>query len=262
MPYTVSFSAQTHVGLVRDNNEDCFLAAPEQALWLIADGMGGHECGEVASALAKDTISELTVQGQSLAQAIKAADEKIKQVAKETQPQHLHHIMGTTIVALQIKGPVQEVSWVGDSRAYRLRDGNLEQITTDHSYVQTLFEAGQISREEMETHPQKNVITRALGGSDTEPVMVDSVFHLWHPNDKLLLCSDGLSDLVSRQEIHAVLQRSYDSDQQQVERLIDMALKRGGVDNITVVLVSLPRKDTARSYLSRIGRKFLQFMKT
>lgn len=262
MQNTVSFAAQTHVGLVRDNNEDCFLASAEQALWLIADGMGGHDRGEVASELAKETIASLTQQGIPLSKAIASADEKIKQLAKDTQPAHLNNIMGTTVVALQIKGPMQEISWVGDSRAYRYRDEALEQISTDHSYVQSLYEAGEISREEMEVHPQKNVITRALGGCDSEPVQVDSIFHLWHPNDKLLLCSDGLSDLVTDREITSVLQRTYDSDQQKVERLVNLALKKGGVDNVTVVLVSLPQKDTIRSYFSRIGRKFLQYMKT
>jgi protein phosphatase len=248
MTSTFSSAADTHTGLVRDNNEDCFLALPEQGIWLIADGMGGHECGEVASGIAKDTMNQLLQQGVSLSEAITSADQRIKTAAQANEQQST---MGTTIVACQIKGICYEIAWVGDSRAYLWSRGQLSRLSKDHSYVQALFDSGAISQEEMSNHAQKNVITRSLGGSPDSTLEVDTLTRYWHPGEKILLCSDGLSDLVTDDEISAILERSYETDPQLVDRLISTALKKGGFDNVTVSIISMPQKDSLTTRLHR-----------
>lgn len=248
MPNQLKSASGTNIGLVRDNNEDCYLSRPDLGLWLVADGMGGHDAGEIASALVKDHIEKAVTEGQFLEKAINQSHYAVQKAAANNigSPN-----MGTTVVALQVKSITYKVAWVGDSRAYLWHDGQLSQISTDHSYVQQLYESGAISKEEMSNHSQRNVITQSLGVSTLEEIHVDVVEGLFEPRQKILLCSDGLTDLLSDEEISAVLEKSYLSEQEQVDKLINCALKKGGNDNVTVQIITAPPKQTLFQKLKR-----------
>ena len=167
----IEFGHSTHVGLRREHNEDTYYADGDLGLWLVADGMGGHENGEVASALARDTLVSEIGKGTPLPQAIQVADEEIiKHSSKRTQALP----MGTTIAAIRLVDDDFEVAWVGDSRVY-LWNGELKQISQDHSYVRELIEQGAISPEQARTHPHRNVVTQALGVTDPQSLRVETV---------------------------------------------------------------------------------------
>lgn len=242
MAKELEYGAATHIGLVRSNNEDCYLAEPSIGLWLIADGMGGHDAGEVASNIVKESVYQSVKDGLSLSQAILQSHTDVKKAAEMDIGSSN---MGTTVVALQNSGDEYEVAWVGDSRAYLWTPlhSTFEQISKDHSYVQALFDAGSITAEEMENHPQKNVITQSLGIAELDTVTVDSIKHKWQTQQKIILCSDGLSDLVNDQQIKEIIQKNRNKDDQTlVSNLINEALKQGGVDNVTVQVISAPDK--------------------
>ena len=230
----------SNVGLVRTNNEDSALSNPDMGLWLIADGMGGHDAGEVASQIVKDSVMESIKEGKPIQEAILKSHADVKNAAANNigSPN-----MGTTIVALLSHGPTYQIAWVGDSRAYLWDSLNnqLTQVSKDHSYVQALVDAGSISREEMDTHPQKNIITQSLGVSELNGIVVDLVEKEWHSGDKILLCSDGLTDLVSDSEITAFFRKFRGKNNQAlVDTLIQAALDKGGVDNVSVQVISAP----------------------
>lgn len=230
----------SNVGLVRTNNEDSALSQPDAGLWLIADGMGGHDAGEVASQIVKDSVLASIRQGKSITDAIHKSHADVKNAAANNigSPN-----MGTTIVALLGNGPRYQIAWVGDSRAYLWDSLNnqLSQISKDHSYVQALVDAGTISRAEMDTHPQRNIITQSLGVSDLESVVVDVIEREWHAGDKILLCSDGLTDLVNDIEIAGFFRKFRGkSNQALVDALIQAALDKGGIDNVSVQVISAP----------------------
>lgn len=248
MPVQLAFGAATDVGRVRDNNEDCYLARPDLGLWLIADGMGGHDAGEVAAGIVRDFICEAVASGKPLKTAIAQAHHAVKHAASNNigSPG-----MGTTVVALRMHGIQYEIAWVGDSRAYLWSEGALRQISVDHSYVQSLVDSGAITREEMATHAQRNVITQSLGVSTLDDVIVDSVAGTFRPGDKILLCSDGLTDFVDDHEIAHILGRTYETVQQQVDRLLTKALNNGGGDNITIELISAPQQTSWRDRMQR-----------
>jgi protein phosphatase len=240
MPKNLEYGAATHVGLVRDNNEDCYLANPELGLWLIADGMGGHDAGEVASDIVKTSIEQSVRNKQALVPAIIQSHEAVKQAVSQGlgSPN-----MGTTVIALSSHDENYQISWVGDSRAYiwRPMEQSFEQISKDHSYVQSLFDAGSISQEEMDNHPQKNVITQCLGATELDSVQPGLIEGKWQSREKILLCSDGLTDIVSNDEIkHAVKKFHNKTDQELVDHLIELALEKGGVDNVTIEVISAP----------------------
>ncbi len=240
MPKNLEYGAATHVGLVRDNNEDCYLANPELGLWLIADGMGGHDAGEVASDIVKTSIEQSVLSKQALVPAIIQSHEAVKKAVNNGigSPN-----MGTTVIALSSQDDNYQIGWVGDSRAYRWRptEQSFEQISKDHSYVQSLFDAGSISKEEMDNHPQKNVITQCLGASELDSVQPGLVEGKWQNREKIILCSDGLTDIVSDNEIkHAVKKFHNKTDQELVDHLIELALEKGGVDNVTIEVISAP----------------------
>lgn len=235
------YGAGTDVGNVRDNNEDSYVCDDEKELWMVADGMGGLGFGEVASAITTYTVTTQIREGHGVNQAIELAHQRIKEYA-ETDA--LGTNMGTTIVLLLSHGSLYNIFWVGDSRAYLLEEQNMKQITVDHSLVQTLIEQGEITREQADSDPRKNAVTRALGVQEIQTVRADSVSDRWKPGQKILLCSDGLTDCVNDRDIEALI-RQGGSDQEMVDRLIDAALKGGGKDNVTVILVSAPR--TAKS---------------
>lgn len=237
LPY---YNAKTDVGLVRNNNEDALLASPSLKLWAVADGMGGHASGEVASAVANNTIEESIEAGASLSEAIQRAHKAVLDEATE-QPQYRG--MGSTIVAVQSSGTQYQVAWVGDSRAYLWTHSQLgrqlEQLTTDHSYVQMLYQAGAITAKELNTHPERNVITQCLGSLELASVNVETVDREWRKGDWLLLCSDGLTDAVGDQAICDILS-AHTEIPSAVESLVQAALDNGGRDNVSVLIVSRP----------------------
>ena len=230
----IEFGHLTHVGLRRELNEDTYYGDGELGLWLVADGMGGHEDGEVASALAREAIVREVRAGTGLAQAIRIADEDIIRASRkrgDALP------MGTTVVAARVSGSRFEVAWVGDSRVYLWRDGQLAQLSQDHSYVQELIGRGAISVEQARSHPHRNVVTQALGVTEPQQLNVETMSGDLGVGLQLLLCSDGLTEEVDDAHIARLLSRQDCSAQESVEELVSAALDGGGSDNITVVLV-------------------------
>lgn len=233
------YSAATDVGLQRNNNEDCYLSSPDLGLWVVADGMGGHAAGEVASAIVADTIKKKIDEGENLSTAIQLSHREVLNAAANG---HGGQGMGSTVVALLTNGISYEIAWVGDSRAYLWSPGSLKpfaQITTDHSYVQMLYQTGAITEAELSTHPEKNIITQCLGSVELESVSVDTIEGEWKPNEWVILCSDGLTDAVSDTEIEEILSNNTNV-QKATEELIQAALDRGGKDNITVSITESP----------------------
>lgn len=226
----------THVGRVREHNEDSHFADPELGLWIVADGMGGHRCGEVASQIAVDFIREEVGKGSALRAAVERAHEVVLLAAGQGLG---HPGMGSTVVALKLDGPDYELSWVGDSRAYLWDEGVLVQLTRDHSLVQQLVDAGQLTEEEALLHPNRNVVTQALGAADLDQVEVEEARGTLHQGQQILLCSDGLTGEVSEAEIREILAGEADA-QGAVERLIDRTLEHGASDNVTAILVCAP----------------------
>lgn len=231
-PSSQAYAAATNVGRVREHNEDSFLA--QAPLFVVADGMGGHEAGEVASEIAVQTIAELaptTPNEAALVNAVKEANAAIRLAAQEGIGKMG---MGCTVTAAMIFGDKLMVAQVGDSRAYLLHDDHLQRITRDHSLVAELVEQGRITEEEALVHPKRSVITRALG---SEPdVAVDLYVLQLEKEDRLLLCSDGLSGMAGDVLIERDLKRFKDVDEC-CEALIQDALDGGGMDNITAIVV-------------------------
>ena len=229
----IEFGHLSHVGLRREHNEDTYYGDGQLGLWLVADGMGGHEFGEVASALARDTIVREVRAGKPLAQAIQAADEEI---IKQSRRRAEALPMGTTIAAARVANDRFEIAWVGDSRIY-LWNGELRQISQDHSYVQELIDQGAITAEQARNHPHRNVVTQALGVTDPQSLKVETITGELKPGMQLLLCSDGLTEEVDDRAIAGVLYKTDLSAQECVDQLVMAALDGGGSDNVTVVLV-------------------------
>jgi protein phosphatase len=200
----------------------------------VADGMGGHACGEVASALARETIVREIRDGKSLGQAIRVADEEIIRTSRRRNDSLP---MGTTVVAARVQGNRFEVAWVGDSRAYLWRDGQLAQLSQDHSYVQELIAQGALTSEQARSHPHRNVVTQALGVTDPNQLNVETLTGDLRPGMQLLLCSDGLTEEVDDRGIADALRQDDCSAQELVDTLIAAALDGGGSDNVTAILV-------------------------
>lgn len=231
----IEFGHGSHTGLRREHNEDTYWADHALGLWLVADGMGGHEHGEVAAAVARDTLVREVAAGRNLHDAIRRADEAIIALS-ERRAEALP--MGTTVAALRIAGDIFEVAWVGDSRVY-LRHGELKQISQDHSFVQELVAHGTISAEQARSHPQRNMITQALGVTAADQLSIGSAHGTLESGMQFLLCSDGLTEEVSDAAIGTVLAREDLAAQECVDHLILAALEGGGSDNVTVVLVRI-----------------------
>lgn len=244
-------SGQTHVGMKRNHNEDNLLLLPEERVFVVADGMGGHSSGEIASKIAVDEVGEffrLTSQDQDitwpykmdkqknydenrLAVAVKLANQRIYEKAAADSK---FKGMGTTIVTVYFaKDNEVVIGHVGDSRVYFFRDGQLRQLTEDHSLLNDYLKAKKLTPEEIENFPHKNVIVRALGMKDNVVVDVNRVEP--KPGDIFLLCSDGLSGMMTDEQIQTVLQNTKDLDKA-CAQLIDSANANGGNDNVTAVL--------------------------
>lgn len=225
----------TDVGKVRDHNEDNLLSLPEKGVWAVADGMGGYKAGEVASAIVVKDIPILLEQGLELSEVLAEIHRRIHQAVEQGRGETG---MGSTAVVLHLDGNSYEIAWVGDSRAYLWDGSSLIQLSRDHSYVQQLLELGAISEDEAQEHPQRNVITQALGAGVKE-VRVDIVKGKLAKGDKILLCSDGLTSELSDNEIAAILARN-ESCKSTSDHLVAAANKNGGGDNISTILVEAP----------------------
>jgi PPM family protein phosphatase len=257
MTFRVKACGLSDVGLTRTHNEDYFEIDPRHRLFVVADGMGGHSHGEVAAQIAVQAIREFiektadrdTTWPFGMDERLERHSNLLKMAVRIAHDDVLRAIrhdgslfgMGTTVVGLLLCGRIAAVAHVGDSRAYRLRNGRLEQLTQDHTWVHEQVVAGFLSKEQARFHPLKNVVTRALGG-DTE-VVVDLQEVEVRPGDLLLLCSDGLTGMLSDADIRERLLAGT-SLHDTCRRLVDESNARGGVDNITVVLLSVEEGET------------------
>src|SRR5437763_1018397 len=241
----------TDVGRQRQHNEDSFLVADEAKLFLVADGMGGHAAGEIASRIAVDSISEFIVHTKEddgtwphaydehytrttnrLMAALRMANTRVLEAMRKDAKLRG---MGTTVVAAMADHGKMSVAHVGDSRAYMIRNGKISRITSDHSWVYEQVQAGMLTEAEAEKHPLRNVITRALGGA--LQVTPDASEIECHSGDVYLLCSDGLTGMVPEEEILKLVTANADDLEKACQELIDTANARGGLDNVTAILV-------------------------
>ena len=229
-----SFGSRTDIGCLRDHNEDSLVVTPP--LFAVADGMGGHAAGEVASEIAVRVLSELAPEhpdGEALGRAIEEANRAVIQAAREGRGRQG---MGTTMTAAMLEGERLVIAQVGDSRAYLLHQGKLQQLTRDHSLMADMIEAGQLTPEEARTHPQRSVITRALGSDahlhpDIYEINVET-------GDRLLICSDGLSGMIFDDQLENTLRRVQDP-QRCASQLVNEAIAAGGHDNVTVIVADV-----------------------
>jgi len=231
--------ATTHVGCRRKLNEDAILVRTERGLWAIADGMGGHDAGEVASAM---VVEALATCGGNLpahdcaAEAIARLDRVNASLVEMARSVAEGGTIGSTVVGLVADDSDYVCFWAGDSRAYRVRDGAIVQLTHDHSMVQDLVDAGMIDPAEAANHPDANVITNAVGAADF--LRVDSVDGKLQAGDIFLLASDGLTRLVPEDELLLILLRT--EFEQSAEQLLELGLQRGAPDNLSVIVVRIP----------------------
>lgn len=234
--------AHTDIGRMRSHNEDSVLAEPP--LFVVADGLGGHEAGEVASSIAVETLRDNAprhADANALARAVRAANREVLRAAKEGIGKAG---MGTTMTAAIVEGGDIAIAHVGDSRAYLLRGGVLEQLTDDHSMVADMIRRGQLTEAEARVHPNRSVITRALG---TDPNMVaDTYYAHASEGDRLLLCSDGLTGMLQDTVIEQLLSE-YRDPSTAANMLVDAANEAGGHDNISVVVVDIDQASTESS---------------
>jgi len=268
MAMEMDFGAQTDTGCVRDNNEDSFRLAPEMNLFAISDGMGGLESGEVASRLTVDTIlahcrdaeknpslplagpdvDGVSFESNRLASAVRMANAAVHRAAQQNGAEQR---MGATAVAVQFIGERMSLAHVGDSRAYRLRGGDLEQLTRDHSFVAEAMRRGHMTEQEAGSSALQSVLIRALG---IEPeVEVDVTDELVMEGDTVLLCTDGLTRELSDAQIAAVLGERRDAAAA-AEELVELAKQAGGGDNVTVIVLRCVAKHAGA--LARIAKFF------
>jgi PPM family protein phosphatase len=248
----IVYQALTDVGRKRKGNEDSLIANPEQGLFVVADGMGGHAAGEVASKVAVDSINEfvcltggddeitwpfgldegISYDGNRLKTAVRYANRKVLEAVKEKAE---YEGMATTVAAALVDDATVNLAHVGDSRVYLFREGELSQLTSDHSWVNEQLQSGVISIDQARSHPLRNVVTRALGGR--ADLQVDMQCLTMQAGDVLLMCSDGLTTMVPDGEIARLLAESNGDIQAAAPRLLAEANARGGEDNTTVVLL-------------------------
>ncbi len=265
------YGAATDVGRVREVNEDAYLAAPP--VFVVADGMGGHDGGDVASRIVVEEFARLAEEGydprrgsQAVAGTLVTCHERITAYAEEqSRATGRDFQAGTTaVVALLVEdehehGDVSIPKWllanVGDSRIYKFVDGHLEQVSVDHSLVQELADEGRITREEMSVHPARHVVTRALGGPDLEDA---DYFLLPLPTaERLVLCSDGVTEMIGDDEVAAILADATDP-RDAADRLVGAAVRAGGRDNATAVVVDVMGLESENGYDSERQRVSLE----
>ena len=247
---SIEVFARTDPGPVRENNEDSFLVEPTTGLFAVADGMGGHAAGEVASQIAVETIKEIILESDDpdetrVARPILDGEELLRERLRYAMNQASARIrqhtvshpntrgMGTTLTILYIQGETAHISHVGDSRIYLFRDEELSQLTMDHTVVQKEIQAGRLTPELARVAPHKNILTQSVGFNAT--VHPHSGTHMGFQDDIYLICSDGLSDVLDRKELEALFQETPFEDL--AEELVQQAISSGTEDNVTVVLV-------------------------
>jgi len=233
----LSYGVRTDPGCKRSLNEDSVGAYPELNLWFVADGMGGHGGGDVASQVAAASLPNAIRKNKALADAILETHASVVEAAREGRGgDH----MGSTVVALKANESGYDIAWVGDSRAY-LWDGELHQITRDHSLVQEYLDSRNLDADAVDLSQWNNVITQCLGPANSGTPRVDTTHGNWRSASKILLCSDGLYNEVSAPDIARIIMQSDQADDQQiVDRLVAAANEGGGKDNISVIVVSAP----------------------
>lgn len=228
-------NAFSDVGLVRKENEDNYLVSVQRGLFVVADGMGGHMGGQMASSIAINVLDKeiWDLENQEplkvLSEAMIKANDMILSHAQNEQ----YYGMGTTVTAAILKENMLNIAHIGDSRAYLFRQGTLTLLTKDHSLVNELFQNGSLTQEEAQNHPQRNILTRALG---TNKAQIDLLTIPVTAGDFLLLCTDGLHNHISGSELELILSQDL-SLNEKVQNMVNMALERGGTDNITVILI-------------------------
>ncbi len=224
--------SNTQVGYVRSVNEDALLDAREQNLWVVADGMGGHSYGDQASKAIIDQLVGFHSQ-QDLQENINDLKQRLQAAHDQCRSHSKDQLMGSTVAAFFVHDPYCIFLWAGDSRVYRYRNHELQQMTQDHSLVQGLVSIGELQKEDMDKHPSSHIITRAVG------VHTDLDLELRHdqiqPGDRYLVCSDGLYKDVTESEIHERLGSA--TVEESLDKLVNLALERGGSDNITAIVV-------------------------
>ena len=248
----ISYQALTDVGRKRKGNEDSHFVNPEQNLFVVADGMGGHAAGEVASRIAVESINEficltggdeeitwpfgldenISYDGNRLKTAIRFAN---KRVIEATREKTEYEGMATTVAAVLVDDTVANLGHVGDSRVYLFRDEGVRQLTSDHSWVNEQLLSGVISADQARSHPLRNVVTRALGGK--ADLQVEMQIHKIEAGDVLMLCSDGLTTMLPDDEMGKLVKEAADDLREAAESLVAAANERGGEDNITVLLL-------------------------
>ncbi len=224
----------TSAGMVRQDNEDSLCVRPDIGLWAVADGMGGYRSGETASRITVERLARDVAGSMPLAESISRIHHHILTLAQSDPG---YESMGSTVVALKTDEKKYEIAWVGDSRAYLWDGGELTRLTRDHSYVQLLVDSGIIGEADALDHPERHVITQALGAEEIENVDVDTIDGIFHENEKILLCSDGLTNEVPDSQILSILKQPL-SEQSLVDRLIEAANQNGGSDNISAILIA------------------------
>ncbi len=240
MTKTLSWTSYgiTDVGKVRKHNEDNLLERPEIGLWVVADGMGGHAKGDVASQMIVDNLKKVH-EGTSLIKYIDEIEDRLltvnQKLIEKARASTKRATIGSTVVIMLAFDKYCIYFWAGDSRLYRLRDNTARQITTDHSQVELYIEQGLISREEALVHPHGNMITRAIGATDN--FFLDMDIQEMASKDRYLLCSDGLTKHLPDVEIEELLQGK-DTDET-CKTLIDLTLSRGAGDNVTAIVVDI-----------------------
>ncbi|SDZ79026.1 PP2C family protein-serine/threonine phosphatase [Microbulbifer marinus] len=227
----------THPGYKREQNEDAHWADEQRGVWVVADGLGGHQAGEIASQTVVEEIQRSAATDRHYERALQRAHALL--LGDEQNAAN----MGSTAVVVAEDGAYFHIYWVGDSRAYLWspgeNDGTLKQLTSDHSYVQMLVDSGAIDSAEAAHHPNRHVITRCIGGSTNPKLEIDRVSSPWAPGQRLLLCSDGLSAEVEQEQIARILAENSDN-RRAADLLIAAALDAGGKDNITVQVIDAP----------------------
>lgn len=228
----LEYAALSVAGQVRSSNEDAVLCRPDLGLWAVADGMGGHRRGELASATALAALEREVAAGTGLVAAVHLANQAI---LAEVEADAAVEGMGTTLVAVHFRGEGCQLAWVGDSRAYRIGQAGIEQLSRDHSWVQSMVDAGELSAEEARQHPRRNVILQCLGRDD-QALEVDCIELQLAPGELLLLCSDGLTGELEDEQIRELCTRA-GTLVELVESLVELANRHGGRDNISCVVL-------------------------
>jgi len=233
----IRYSATTHVGHKRKVNEDSILALPDQLLWAVSDGMGGHDAGDFASQVVVDRIAMINpdLPSQELIRALRDAINGAHDAIREEAEARGSGTIGATVVTLAIANNHFAAFWAGDSRLYRLQNKRIEMLTTDHSMVAAFVLAGQMTWDQAEKHPQSNAITRAVGVGDT--LELEKIRGEILPGDRFLLCSDGLTKYATFDTLERVLSR--EPIETVADALQQIALDGGGADNISIIVIDV-----------------------